>query len=251
MLKRRIIPLLSLLDDRLVKTKHFKSPKDVGHPVKSASIYCDQDADELLLINIDRDNRQVHTILPMLKEISNTCFVPISVGGGISSFINAKQLFDAGADKIVINSALYSNYELLHEIVSVFGNQAVIVSVDVKRVADKFCLFSDCGRNRQTISLEDHIEKCMKFGFGELMVQNIDFDGQMKGMDCELYRYLLDFVEVPLIAASGAGNFSDLKEAFDVGTDAVVCGSLFNFGDNNPIRAKAFLRNHNIPLKKI
>ena len=83
------------------------------------------------------------------------------------------------------------------------------------------------------------------------MIQNISCDGQMKGMDYELFSYLLEFVKVPLIAASGAGNFSDLKKAFDLGTEAVVCGSLFNFGDNNPIRAKAFLRNYNIPLKNL
>lgn len=251
MLKRRIIPIELLMDNRLVKTAEFRNPRDVGDPVMSSKVYSAQDADELLLLLIDRTNRQATKLVDVVKRIAEHCFVPLTVGGGIASIEDAAILIAAGADKVMLNSIAYDNPEVIAGVAERFGRQAVVVGIDVRRESDEYVLFSDCGRERQSVSLAAHIEAVTSAGAGELILQAIDHDGIMRGYDLELIRQAKAICRVPLIAAAGAGHFLHLKEAFDAGVDAAACGSLFNFGDNSPLRAKAFLKNHGIPLKKI
>lgn len=251
MLKRRIIPIELILDGRLVKTINFDSARDVGDPIKSSKVYSDQDADELILIQIDRDFRSIEKLAQIVTKVADQCFVPLTVGGGINNIKDAQKLFEVGADKVVINSASYRDKKLIHQISKHFGSQAIVVSIDLRVEANKYSLYSECGRRRENIQLGDHISQVIEAGAGELMVQVIDRDGAMSGYDLNLIKMLLAHSKVPIIAGSGAGTFLHLREAFDLGVDAVACGSLFNFGDNNPLRAKAFLKNHNIPLKNI
>jgi len=251
MLKRRIIPIELLSNGRLVKTCSFTQPRDVGDPVQSSKVYSDQDADELILLNIDQDRRSIDSLAETLSKIAEHCFVPLTAGGGVVSVHDASKLFGAGADKIIINSLAYHNIAALTEIAVRYGSQAVVAGIDVNSVNDTFKLYSDCGRVQEQLSLEDHIEKVIAAGAGELMIQSINRDGMMNGFDIELLRKVVLVSTIPVIVASGAGNFMHIKEAFDFGADAVACGSLFNFGDNNPLRAKAFLKNYDIPLKKI
>jgi len=252
MLKRRIIPIELFDGQRLVKTIGFGEARDVGHPVKSSQVYSDQDADELMFLNISRNGRSVQQMIDVISEIARNCFVPFSVGGGISSVNDAARLFDAGADKVVVNSAAYRQPELIAEIARIHGKQAVIVGIDVRRVVSHgFELYSDCGRQLEPIGLMEHIATITAAGAGEIMVQSIDQDGQMLGYDLDLLQTVVKNTSVPIIAAGGAGDFLHLKQVFDAGVDAAACGSLFNFGDNNPLRAKAYLKNYDIPLKKI
>lgn len=251
MLKRRIIPIELILAGRLVKTVGFDVARDVGDPVKSSKVYSDQDADELLLLQIDRNLRTIESLVSIVDRIAEHCFVPLTVGGGINKLEHAQRLFEAGADKVVVNSASYKNKELIQEISKYFGCQAVVIGVDVRFEKDEYVLYSDCGRRRENIALRDHISQVIDAGAGELMFQVIDRDGIMQGYDLLLIQMLLEISKVPVIAASGAGTFLHLKEALDLGVDAVACGSLFNFGDNNPLRAKAFLKNYGIPLKRV
>lgn len=248
MLKKRIIPLLLYKDGRLVKTVKFSSSKDVGHPAKSAQIYSDQDADELVILKIDDNN--FDEFLKTIEILAKTCFVPLSVGGGIRTMGMTKKLFAAGADKIVLNSLLYTDQNLVREMISIYGSQAVIACIDVKKNRGHFDLFSNNGRNFENVSLQKHIENLNDLGVGEILLQSMDRDGMMKGYELGLFQEIQSF-KSPLIIAGGAGNFLDLKNAFDCGFDAVACGSLFNFGDNNPLRAKAYLKNFQIPLKLI
>jgi cyclase len=125
------------------------------------------------------------------------------------------------------------------------------VGIDVRKVDNGYVLYSDCGRQRESVGLQDHIASVIGAGAGELMVQAIHCDGVMQGYDLELLKSVIPFSSIPVIACAGAGNFLHLKDAIEVGADAVACGSLFNFGDNNPLRAKAFLKNYGIPLKKV
>lgn len=251
MLKRRIIPIELLDGGRLIKTVRFSAPRDVGDPVKSSQVYSDQDADELVLLNISREHRDVVALVAVVVRIARECFVPFTVGGGIRCLEDAARLFVAGADKVLVNSAAYTQPSLITEIGDRYGQQAVVVGIDARSEATGFVLFSDCGRQQENVSLSNHVALVVAAGAGEIMIQSIDRDGTMIGYDLSLLQAVVTVSPVPVIVAGGAGDFMHLKQAFDVGTDAAACGSLFNFGDNNPLRAKAFLKNYNIPLKRI
>lgn len=251
MLKRRIIPIELLEDGRLVKTINFTAPRDVGDPVKSSQVYSDQDADELVLLNISRTKRDVTALVQVVARIAQECFVPFTVGGGIRCLDDAVQLFAAGADKILLNSVAYLKPGLIAEIGERYGQQAVVVGIDARTEESGFVLYSDCGRKRESALLTRHLAAVIAAGAAEIMIQSIDKDGTMSGYDLALLQAVIAISPVPVIAAGGAGDFMHLKQAFDVGADAAACGSLFNFGDNNPLRAKAFLKNYNIPLKRI
>jgi cyclase len=251
MLKRRIIPIELLAGGRLVKTRGFAVPRDVGDPVTSSKVYSDQDADELLLLRVDRDKTSIEPLVTVLASIAARCYVPLAAGGGIASLDDAARLFEAGADKVVINSNAYQDSSTITRIGELYGRQAVIVGIDVRLESGAYALYSNCGRRPEPIALEEHIATVVEAGAGELMIQAIDRDGMMTGYDLDLLRRVVAISAVPVIAAAGAGHFIHLKEAFDAGVDAAACGSLFNFGDNSPLRAKAFLKNYGIPLKKI
>jgi cyclase len=251
MLKRRIIPIELLDDGRLVKTVGFSTHRDVGDPVKSSQVYSDQDADELVLLNIAREHRDVEALVDVVARIARECFVPFTVGGGIRSLEDAARLFAAGADKVLVNSAAYAQPSLITEIGDRYGQQAVVVGIDARSEATGFVVFSDCGRRQESVSLCDHVAIVVAAGAGEIMIQSIDRDGTMVGYDLSLLQTVISLSSVPVIVAGGAGDFMHLKQVFDAGADAAACGSLFNFGDNNPLRAKAFLKNYNIPLKRI
>ncbi|MBT8534587.1 imidazole glycerol phosphate synthase subunit HisF [Polynucleobacter paneuropaeus] len=252
MLKKRIIPVELLLGGRLVKTLKFDTWRDVGDPLKSSQVYSDQDADELIILNIDRDQRNVVETASYIRDIAGKCFMPLAVGGGINSLQDAKVLFDAGADKVVINSAAYSNLDLLNKIAQRWGNQAIVISIDVLRdETSNYSLKSNCGRSDERVDLISHVKSVVNSGAGEILVNSINDDGVMNGYDCRLIDILRPLSSVPLIICGGAGNYSHLKDAFSRGANAAACGSLFNFGDNNPLRAKAFLKNYEVPLKRI
>jgi len=251
-LKKRIIPLQLLLNGRLVKTVRFGEYRDVGDPVQSSKVYSDQDADELVFLNIDRAQRSIDSLVVLLDRVAEACFMPLALGGGIRTVADAEWLIRSGADKVVINSAAYREPELLSRISARFGRQAVIASIDVRRSAERYDLYSDCGRVLESVSLEAHIAAVVAHGAGEILINSIDRDGTMQGYDIELIRLVTERVAVPVIACGGAGNYDHMKDAFILTkVSALACGSLFNFGDNNPIRAKAFLTNYQIPFKVI
>jgi len=251
-LKRRIIPVELLRQGRLVKTVKFNEFRDVGDPLKSSQVYNDQDADELILLNIDRNKQDVSDTVSHLGMISKKCFMPIAVGGGIKTIEDAKSLFDAGADKVIINTAAHSDRGLLSSISNRWGSQSLIISIDVLKISDEaYCIKSECGTKEEPVSLIDFVNSLVNIGVGELMINSINNDGVMKGYDLSLIRSVISISNIPIIACGGAGSFIHLVEAFDLGVSAVACGSLFNFGDNNPLRAKAFLKNYGIPLKRI
>ena len=254
MLKKRIIPVQLLINNHLVKTIQFDKYRNVGNPVSSSKIYNDSDADELIFLNIDRGNRSIEPMLSLIKSVSEVCFMPLSLGGGIKNLEDVFKLINNGADKVIINSMAYRNLKLIQDISEAFGSQAVIISIDVRKdpSTDLFHLYSNCGRNLENISLEDHINNCIAHGAGEICINSIDMDGLMQGYDISLIKQVTRIANVPVIGLGGAGTFSHLRDAFlKTDVSALACGSLFNFRDNNPIRAKAFLANYSIPFKII
>jgi cyclase len=250
-LKRRIIPVELLSRGRLVKSVGFAEHRDVGDPVKSSKVYSDQDADELIILNIERGPQAVQDLAAQLRRIARECFVPITAGGGIRTVEDAALLFDAGADKVSVCSAAFTEDALLQGIASRWGSQALVVCADVREPAPgDYRLCADGATRACDVRLEDHLQRAVRNGAGEIVVQSVDRDGRMQGYDAALVARCVSAVPVPVIALGGAGQIIHLKEAFDQGAQAAACGSLFNFGDNNPLRAKALLKNYNVPLKK-
>lgn len=252
MLKKRIIPIQLLLDGRLVKTVRFGEYRDVGDPVQSSKVYSDQDADELVFLNISRGERNIQQLLALLDRVAEVCFMPLALGGGIRSLEDAEVLIKSGADKVVVNSAAYRDPALLARIADKFGNQAVVASIDARRGPAGYELYSDCGRAREAVGLDEHITTIAAHGAGEILINSIDRDGTMSGYELELIERVTRAAPLPVIACGGAGTYEHMKEAFcSTAVSALACGSLFNFGDNNPIRAKAFLSNYGIAFKVI
>jgi cyclase len=251
-LKKRLIPLMLLSDGRLVKSRNFSDFRDVGDPAKSAGVYSDQNADELVILNVSRSHRTIDPILKILEPLAKSCFMPLALGGGIKSVSDAKRLINSGADKVVVNSATYSNPDLVSEIAADFGSQAVMASVDCFKEGHSWKCLSNLGNKKEEISLDLHLSNLIQANVGEILVQSVDKDGTMLGLDLALLGFVTNLVKVPVIGASGVGNLVQLLEGFMVpGIDAVAVASLFHFTDTNPLRAKAMLQNNNIDFKVV
>lgn len=254
MLKKRIIPVQLLIDGRLVKTVQFDRYRDVGDPVASSRVYNAQDVDELVFLNITRSARHIDPLFRLLDRVSEVCFMPLTLGGGITSAEDAARLIRHGADKVVVNSAAYRGDAVIAEIAAEFGSQAVVAGIDVRRDGETgaYLPFSDCGRRSEPTTLRAQIDRVTAAGAGEILINSIDRDGTMSGYDLTLLGEVVEAARVPVIGCGGAGHYNHLKEAFlETAVSALACGSLFNFGDNNPIRAKAFLTNYGIPFKVV
>ena len=252
MLKRRIVPVQLLVNGRLVKPTRFDTWRDVGDPVKSSKVYNDQTADELVFLNIDRGPRSIEPLLELIEAVSEVCFMPLSLGGGIASFEDARRLILGGADKVVVNSLCYRSPDAVRAISEAFGAQAVVASVDVRGAAGQWRCFSDCGRAPEAAELDRHLDALAAMGAGEVLITSIDREGTMSGYDLELLAHVASRTGLPVIGHGGAGTYEHLKEAFlKTPVDALACGSLFNFGDNNPLRAKAHLANAGIAFKVV
>lgn len=254
MIKKRIIPVQLLIDNRLVKTVNFDSYRDVGNPIASSKVYCHQDTDELVFLNINRKKRDVEELIPTLVKVAEVCFMPLAVGGGIKDLKDVDKLIRNGADKVIVNSICYTKPEIITQIAQKYGRQAVIVSIDVRlnMKTKEYELYSDCGRKLEHVSLEKHVRNATKLGAGEIFINSIDRDGMMNGYDICLIDEVMRHTSIPVIACGGSGNFEQLKDAFvETDVSALGCGSVFNFGDNNPIRAKAFLTNYDLKFKII
>lgn len=253
MLKRRIVPIQLLLNGRLVKTERFGDWRDVGDPVKSSAVYNSQNADELIFLNISRNGASVKPLVDLLHAVSEVCFMPLSVGGGIRRFDDAAYLIQNGADKVVVNTVAYRDPTILSRVAERFGAQAVVVGIDARLETDgHYLAVSNCGREVVPVPIEEHIRNCEVAGAGEFLIQSIDRDGTMKGFDISLLRLACSAANVPVIGCGGAGQYNHLKEAFlEVGVNALACGSLFNFSDSNPIRAKAYLSNYGLQFKVV
>lgn len=253
MLKKRIIPVQLLLDGRLVKTRRFGEFRDVGDPVKSSAVYNSQYADELVFLNIARDAPSVTPLARVLERVSEVCFMPLAIGGGIRSFEDAAFLIQNGADKVVLNSVVYRDKTIITRIAERYGAQAVVIGIDARRgPGGGYVAYSGCGRRAEPVPIADHIRACEAAGAGEFFVQSIDHDGMMDGFDIPLIQLACASATVPVIGCGGSGHYNHLRDAFlETGVSALACGSLFNFSDSNPIRAKAFLSNYGLAFKVV
>ena len=251
-MKKRVIPVLLLSDGRMVKGRQFKDYKDTGDPRSAARIYNAQYADELAFIDIQAGLKGRGALLEFVARAASECFMPLSVGGGITQIEDVHSLLMAGADKVIITSAGVQQPKLITQSAETFGSQCVVAGVDFRAGPAGAKVWIRCGTEATNLDPVAHACHLVELGAGEIFLNAIDRDGMMAGYDLDMAARVADAVSVPVIISGGAGNFTHLFEAFHkTAVSAAACASLFHFGDNNPIRARSHLRNLGISVRVV
>ena len=251
MLKVRVIPCLDVKDGRVVKGVQFEQLRDAGDPVEQAQAYDAAGADELMFLDITASHEGRRPIHEVIARTADVCFMPLSVGGGIRTVADARQLILSGADKISINTAGVENPDLFAAAADEFGAQAVVAAIDAKQVEDgRWEVFIYGGRKATGIDVLDYARKATERGAGEILLTSMDRDGAKNGYDTALLRAVTAAVTVPVIASGGAGEVGHLIDAVkDGGADAVLAASIFHFGEISIAEAKAAMGAAGLPVR--
>ena len=250
MLAKRIIPCLDVKDGRVVKGIHFESLKDAGSILEQARFYNAELADELVFLDISASLESRRTTLAEVQKVSEEVFIPLTVGGGIRTIDDARQAFLHGADKVSLNTAAVQTPTLITELAERFGAQAVVVAIDIKRVGNRYEVFTHSGKTPTGLDALEWAEKVVELGTGEILLTSMDRDGTQSGYDLESLKLISTSVSVPVIASGGAGNLIHLKEAFTLGcADAVLAASIFHYRQYSIIEAKRYLAHHGIAVR--
>ncbi|HAO58984.1 MAG TPA: imidazole glycerol phosphate synthase subunit HisF [Psychrobacter sp.] len=255
MLAKRIIPCLDVDNGRVVKGVQFVDIKDAGDPVEVARRYNEQGADEITFLDITATHHGRDTTYDMVERIAETVFVPLTVGGGVRKIEDIRNLLNAGADKVAINSAAVFTPEFVGEAAAKFGSQCIVVAIDAKRVEDvdgepRWEIFTHGGRKPTGIDAVAWAAKMADLGAGELLVTSMDGDGTKKGYDLELMKAITSTVNVPVIASGGVGNLQHLADGvLKGGADAVLAASIFHFGEYTIGEAKQFMADQGIEMR--
>ena len=251
MITKRIIPCLDVKDGRVVKGVNFLGVSDVSSPVKLAKLYSECGADELVFYDITASSEGRALFTDILREVASTIFIPLTVGGGINTLDDFDRVLKCGADKVSVNSGAIRNPNLIAEAAERYGNQCVVISVDIKRVDGVFTVFAKGGRENTGMEAIAWIKECVALGASEVVVNSIDTDGVKGGFDIELLRAVCEAVSVPVIASGGAGCVKDFVDLFkkipDI--DAGLAASVFHFGEIEIMQLKNVLKENNIPVR--
>jgi len=233
----RVIPTLLIANGDLVKTKKFKNPNYLGDPINAIKIFNEKGVDELCILDITASKEGKEPDFTLLEKMATEAFMPLSYGGGVNSFEQAKRLYRLGFEKVIINSACFSNPELIKELSDYFGSQSVVCSIDYKSHIFAGCqAYAGDGTVNKKVAPLKLAEEYVKMGCGELLLYSIDKDGSRQGYDLNMIDTIAKSVSVPVIACGGANNVSDLKAALDAGASAVAAGSMFvYFGDRQAV----------------
>ena len=251
MLKVRVIPTLLYKDFGLVKGTAFDGRRAVGSPVQAIKVYEMRGVDELVFLDVSATPNCRAPDLALIDELADECFMPMTVGGGVSSVAHVQQLLEVGADKVCIGTAAVEDPGLVEQAASRFGSQCVVVSIDVRRVHGRTIATSRCGTKSVDDPVDEVIRRVQDCGAGELLVQSIDRDGTMNGYDLELLHSITGVSRVPVIASGGAGTYDDLVAAMSVdGVCAVAAASMFHFTEQTPMGAKDALRQAGFPVRR-
>lgn len=250
MITKRIIPCLDVRDGRVVKGTNFEGLKDVDDPVELAKYYNNSLADELVFYDITASYEDRSLFVNVLEKVAKEIFIPLTVGGGINSIKDFDIVLKSGADKVSINSGAIKNPNLIREAAEKYGNQCVVLSIDIKRVNGRYSVFAKGGREDTNIDAVEWAVNGEKNGAGELVINSIDTDGVKNGFDIELLREIAKNVSIPLIASGGAGNMEHFKDVFQVnGVDAGLAASIFHFKEIEIKKLKKYLRENNINVR--
>lgn len=247
---KRIIPCLDVNDGRVVKGINFVALKDAGDPVEIAKKYNEEGADELTFLDITASSDNRGLLFDIVEKVAKQIFIPLTVGGGVRSCEDIRNLLNSGADKVGINTSAILNPELVAESTSRFGSQAIVVAIDAKKVGDHWEVFTHGGRNATGINAVSWAQKMAKLGAGELLITSMDRDGTKKGFDNVLMKLISDVVEVPIIASGGVGILQHLVDGVKDGeADAVLAASIFHYGEFTIQEAKQYMAKNNIEVR--
>ena len=251
MITKRIIPCLDVKNGRVVKGVNFEGLSDVSSPVELAKMYWENGADELVFYDITASFEGRKLFTDVLREVASTIFIPLTVGGGINSLDDFDRVLKCGADKVSVNSGAIKNPNLIYESAKRYGDQCVVLSVDVKRVDGKYKVFAKGGRENTEIDALDWIKRGVDNGAGEIVLNSIDTDGVKKGFDLEMLKAVTDIVSVPVIASGGAGKIEDFITLFKTNpkVDAGLAASIFHFGEVSIKNLKEELKKSGITVR--
>ena len=251
MITKRIIPCLDVKNGRVVKGVNFEGLSDVSSPVDLARYYSCAGADELVFYDITASAEGRRLFTDILTEVASQIFIPLTVGGGINTVADFDRVLKCGADKVSVNSGAIKNPALIGEAAKLYGDQCVVLSVDIKRVDGIFRVFARGGRDNTEMEAIDWIKRCVDMGAGEVVVNSIDTDGVKGGFDLEMLDAVCNAVSVPVIASGGAGNIEHFTELFKTlpKVDAGLAASIFHFGEVKISDLKKNLKQNGIPVR--
>jgi len=254
-LAKRIIPCLDVDKGRVVKGVNFVDIRDAGDPVEVARKYNEQGADEITFLDITASHESRDTTYETVERMASQVFIPLTVGGGVRHVGHIRNLLNAGADKVSINTAAVHNPEFVREAAERFGSQCIVVAIDAKRVSDegeepRYEIFTHGGRNATGLDAVEWARRMAEYGAGEILLTSMDKDGTKSGFDLGLTRAISDAVPVPVIASGGVGNLHHLVDGvLDGGADAVLAASIFHFGEYSIPQAKAYMRERGVVVR--
>jgi cyclase len=251
MLAKRIIPCLDVTAGRVVKGVSFVELRDAGDPVEIARRYDEQGADELTFLDITASSDDRGIIFRIIEQVAEQVFIPLTVGGGVREVQDVRNLLNAGADKVSINTSAVVNPQLVADAAARYGSQCIVVAIDAKQVAPgKWEVFTHGGRKATGLDAVEWAKKMQSLGAGEILLTSMDQDGQKRGFDLALTRAVTDVLEIPLIASGGVGNLQHLADGVKQGgADAVLAASIFHFGEYTVQQAKEYMDKQGIEVR--
>ena len=250
MLKYRIIPCLDVKDGRVVKGVNFENLTDAGDPVSQAQFYYQAGADELCFLDINASKENRSTMFEMVKKVAEKCFIPFTVGGGVSKIEDFSTLLKCGADKISINSSAIENPQLIRDASKKFGAQCVVVAIDVKKNSSgNYEVFTRGGSKATGLDAINWAIEAQKLGAGEILLTSMDRDGTKSGYDLDLLQKISLVTNIPLIASGGVGTLEHLAQGLKSGASAVLAASIFHFKTHSVQEAKEYLKSQNLAVR--
>ena len=254
MLKYRLIAVILIKDGFVVQSEGFKHTNAIHYdPVIAIDSFNGWSVDEIIVLNVSRNKESKIDFLNIIRKISSSCFVPLSVGGYIEDLTYAKLLIANGADKIVINTNAVNNPEFITELAESLGKQCLIVSVDVKLLEkNEYLVVTDRGRHFTSLNPIEWIKKAESMGAGEIFINSVNHDGLRKGYFLELYKQVASAIKIPLIVMGGVSSWEHLAEGIEIaGADAVAAANIFHYTEHSTKKAKQYLLNKNFKFRKI
>ena len=250
MLKTRILPTLLFKDNGLVKGQQFLSDRRVGSALQAIKVYNRREVDELIFLDVNATPQGRSPDFAQIDELADECFMPMTVGGGVSRIEHIGDLLKVGADKVCIGSAAFGNPGLISEGARIYGRQCIVVAIDFRREGDDWRVYSHCGNQPTQYDPVTWAKEAERLGAGEIVLTSIDRDGTMTGYDVEITRRVTERVSIPVIASGGAGKFSHMAEVLKVGgASAVAAASIFHFTEMTPREAKVYLQSQGLAMR--
>jgi cyclase len=250
MLSKRIIPCLDIKDGRVVKGVKFLGLRDAGDPVEVAKVYDAQGADELVFLDITASFEKRKTLVSLVEKIAKNIFMPFTVGGGIGDLSDIRDILNAGAEKVSLNTQAVKCPELISEASGRFGSQCIVVAIDAKQQKDCWEVFINGGRTPTGINALEWARKAAKLGAGEILLTSMDYDGTKDGYDLELTKAVTKHVDIPVIASGGAGKLEDFYDVFALANaDAALAASLFHYEVYSIKQVKEYLKQKGVAVR--